>query len=402
MENRRKKEYDVQVIRKGIFVMIRDHELKPEEPLEEAIRSVENETEPPKPGNKRGKKTKFLLFLLFMLIVGAVVLYTAVHEFGNKPPEKLGFAFGPYNYMMIGLGFGCMILTLVFEALKYLLMMKTLGVKISLRAAFETSALGRYYDNITPSGIGGQPFQIYNMHKHGYSGGVSAAMPLTAFLTMQLGFVFLAVLVFIFRGEVVSLLGIRITAYCGAVMYSLLPLLIILFTISERSATKILRGCLRLGHKVHLVKNPEKRMESLVETLKEYRSSVILLSRRKGVLPLLFALSFFYQVSVASIPYFVLRAYNGSSGYFDILAMTMFIYCTITFIPTPGNSGAAEGSFYLIFSQLDPTGLFWSMLIWRVICYYSYIVIGFLIYGVNGVRARIRRKKGEVPDGEQT
>ena len=56
-------------------------------------------------------------------------------------------------------------------------------------------------------------------------------------------------------------------------------------------------------------------------------------------------------------------------------------------------SGAAEGSFYLIFSELDPTGLFWSMLVWRGICYYSYIGIGLLIYGWHAIRSLAENRK---------
>ena len=342
---------------------------------------------------KPKKKTKVILFLAFLLFVALVVIITAVHEFGNKPPEKLGFAFGWKNYALIGAGFACMAATLAIETLKYVLMMKTLGVKVSVRAAFETAALGKYYDNITPSGIGGQPFQIYNIHKYGYSAGISAAMPLTAFLTMQSGFVLLAVLVFLFKGNAVESLAIRIPAYIGAVTYSILPVLIVIFTISENAGTSLIRGIIRLGTKLKIVKKPEETTSSLLKTLREYRAGVSMLSRNRAVFILLFGLSFVFQTATCSIPFFVLHAYNGTAPFLDVLAMTVFVYCSITIIPTPGNSGAAEGSFYIVFSQLDPTGLFWSMLIWRVICYYSYIVIGFCIYGVKGVSVWNQKKK---------
>lgn len=363
--------------------------------LEELELSAEQSLSEEKTVRKQKRKTRIILFLLFLLFVAAVVIYTAVHEFSNKPPEKLGFVFGWKNYAFIAAGFLCMTLTLVIETVKYILMMKALGGKVSVKAAFETAALGKCYDNITPSGIGGQPFQIYNIHRHGYSAGISAAMPLTAFLMMQFGFVFLAILVFLFKGDAVTTLAIRIPAYIGAVTYSLLPIGIVIFTVSERAGSFLLDKIIRFGAKIRIIRKPEKISGSLMKTLKDYRASILMISRKRGLLPLLFVLSFAFQVATCSIPYFVLRAFNGTAPFLDVLAMTVFVYCSITFIPTPGNSGAAEGSFYIVFSQLDPTGLFWSMLIWRVICYYSYIAIGFAIYGAMGIRSWARKKKEE-------
>lgn len=366
-----------------------------EQDLEDLEKEAEREIEDKKPGTRRSKKKTALLFLIFTAFIAAVVIYTAVNEFSNKPPEKLGFVFGPENYALIAAGFGCMFLTLAIETVKYLLMMKALGERVSIRVAFETAALGKYYDNITPSGIGGQPFQIYNIHKAGYSNGVSAAMPLTAFLTMQSGFIVLAILVFIFKGDVVSNTLMKIPAYIGVVTYSIVPGAIIIFTISERAGTALVGFVVRLGAKIRLIKRPERMKDSLLSTMREYRASVKMINSKRGLMPLLFVLSFFYQVATCSIAYFVLRAYNGTTGYIDVIAMTVFVYCSITFIPTPGNSGAAEGSFYIIFSELDPTGLFWSMLIWRVICYYAYIAVGFIIYGIKGIEAKIKESKNE-------
>ena len=99
------------------------------------------------------------------------------------------------------------------------------------------------------------------------------------------------------------------------------------------------------------------------------------------------------RILICSIPYFVLLAFNGTGSYFDILCITFIIYSAITLIPTPGNSGAAEASFYLIFSNLDTGGVFWSMLVWRFICYYLYIFVGIGIYIYNAIKARIEKKK---------
>ncbi|MGI6072236.1 MAG: lysylphosphatidylglycerol synthase transmembrane domain-containing protein [Lachnospiraceae bacterium] len=344
---------------------------------------------------KRKRRSRIIWTVIFFIVNGGVIAYIAINEFSREHPDPLGYKFHFSNVMFIVAGFLCIFLALAFETVKYVVMMDGLGEKISIRTAFETAALGKYYDSITPTGAGGQPFQIYYMHKQGYDVGVSAAMPLAAFLFMQLAFVLLAILTFIFKGDAVETIAIRIPAFVGIIFYSAVPFFIILFAISDKIAKKPVLFFIKTGAKLRLIKNAEKKTASVLNTFEKYQESIKLIARKKNLIVKLFILSFLYQLAICSIPFFVLHAYRGTGSYIDILAMTVFIYCAITIIPTPGNSGAAEGSFYLIFSQLDYSGLFWGMLIWRFICYYTFIIIGALIYGFNALERQLGKRKAK-------
>lgn len=370
-------------------------------PEEEKILSTETGDLPEDPADpkivedkKKKRRTRIFWIIVFVVVNGGVIAYTAVDEFSKERPT-LGYQFMFSNFMFIIAGFGCMLLALFIETLKYVTMMKDLGEKVSVKAAFETAALGKYFDNITPSGAGGQPFQIYNMHKHGYSKGVSAAMPLAGFLFMQLAFVFLAILTFIFEWDVVDTLAIRIPAIFGVICYSIVPFIIIVSAFSEKTARAIVFFFVRIGGKLHLVKNVDEKIESLGYTLHEYCTNLRLIATKKRLLIKLSIFSIIYQLAMCSIPFFVLHAYRGTGSWLEITAQTIFIYAAITIIPTPGNSGAAEGSFYLIFSQLEYAGLFWGMLIWRFICYYSFILIGIGVYAFNALKTQIEERKAK-------
>ncbi|MBR3241342.1 MAG: flippase-like domain-containing protein [Parasporobacterium sp.] len=341
---------------------------------------------------KKKRRSRILWIAIFIVVNGSVIAYTAIDEFSKDRPP-LGYKFMFSNVMFIVAGFGCMFLALFLETVKYIVMMKDLGEKVSVKAAFETAALGKYYDNITPSGAGGQPFQIYNMHKSGYSPGVSAAMPLSSFLFMQLAFVFIALIVLIFFGNVVNMLAIRIPAFIGVFCYSIVPFFIILSAISDKAAKVVVGFFIKLGAKLHIVKKPDDTIKSVSKTLDDYHVNLRLIAKKKWLVVKLALLSLLYQIAMCSIPFFVLHAYKGTGSWLYIFAQTVFIYAAITIVPTPGNSGAAEGSFYLIFSQLDYSGLFWGMLIWRFICYYSFIIIGIGIYAYNALARQIQMRK---------
>ena len=146
--------------------------------------------------NGQEKKKKHLWTVLFVLINIAVIAATAVNEFSGKPAGSVGLVFSKRALFWLGCTGLCLAALLCAETLKYLLMMRSLGERVSLRVAFETAALGKYYDCITPSGAGGQPFQILWLHRHGYSDGGASAMTISGYITMQAGFILLALGVF--------------------------------------------------------------------------------------------------------------------------------------------------------------------------------------------------------------
>lgn len=339
------------------------------------------------------KLVKRLGILLFIAINAVVIWFTASNEFSGDAPPIGKFTFT--NILFLLGGILCLAVVLGCETFKYMLMMRHLGEKVSLRHAFSTAALGKYYDCITPSGAGGQPFQIYYLHANGYSGGASSAMPLSGFFTMQFGFVILCVIAFIFGNSAFNatgLTGIKITAYVGAVAYTLVPVMIIISGVAPKIAMRIVAGVVRFGAFLRIVKNPNHTIMKAVRSLNNYSVNIKKITKDRRLLVKLLGLSVVFQTAMCSMPFFAVRTFGGNLGYFEALFMCVFIQAAVSLIPTPGNAGAAEGSFYMVFSSLGTAGTFWAMLIWRLLCYYSFILIGVLIYGYNAV-VRLREKR---------
>ena len=73
--------------------------------------------------------------------------------------------------------------------------------------------------------------------------------------------------------------------------------------------------------------------------------------------------------------------------------MSIFAYCAITVIPTPGSAGAAEGAFYIVFSSLTGGFLFWGTMLWRFCIYYLSLISGFTITMYQYAKASRKEKK---------
>ena len=366
--------------------------------IRERLTMSEESLAPEKPKAKN-KLLKRIGIILFVLLNAGVIYYTAHLEFSKEAPPPLA-PFGFVNILFLLGGILMLVIVLGCETAKYVLMMKHLGEKVSIKVAFETAALGKYYDCITPSGAGGQPFQIYHLHSNGYSSGASSAMPLSGFCTMQFGFAFLALMVFIFGGREIDLPGLRVTAYIGAFTYLIVPVMIVISGVAPKISMKIVAFFVKIGAALRLVKNPNHTTMNALKVLRNYSVNLKKITKNRKLFIRMMILSVIFQTAISSIPFFVIHTFGGDIGFLQALALTVFIQSVVCLIPTPGNSGAAEGSFYLVFSQLETSGTFWAMLVWRFLCYYSFIIIGVVIYGYNAfLKLKLRKKEKAEEEG---
>lgn len=345
------------------------------------------------------KKTKrFLGLLLTILINIAIVAYIASREFGGNGEHFPTPASLNISLIYLLLAAACFVLALLMETFKYSSMIIASEGRYDPKGAFECAALGKYYDNITPLGAGGQPFQIFYLKKRGFSTGSSAALPIVGFLGLKLAFVLLAVFVFVFNSSISQgLPAMRVGAYIGLAFYLFLPLCVVLFAMIPNPFSKIVCIFARFLNKLHIVKDYDKAVNDIISYLGKYTESLKAISSHPHLLLKVIFFSTIYQLAILSMPYFVLRAFGGANSWWTVFSLVVYIYAAITIIPTPGNAGAAEGFFYTVFSTLTSANLFWAVLIWRLLCYYTWLILGLIILTKSAVKTEYRSKKRKIP-----
>jgi 1,2-diacylglycerol 3-alpha-glucosyltransferase len=347
---------------------------------------------------KAKKDNKKALFFCFLLLNIGVVVFLGVHEFGHGAGAAVHIPLRDVRmgYLLVAVAcFGVAVLT---ETLKYNAMLRAGTGRSDLTGAFQCAVLGKYYDNVTPLGAGGQPFQIIYLKQRGCDTGISAALPIAGFLTLQVAFSLIAAVVFVFNGKVAdSIDPIRISAYVGLGFYLFVPLCIVAFAVVPKAFTRLVCGGAKLLAKVHILKDYERSCSRIIHSLSAYRESLLLLGKIPFLMVKLFACSLLYQMAILSIPFFVLRAFGSPIGWRTVFSLVVFIYAAITIAPTPGNGGAAEGSFYAVFSSLNTGCLFWAMLIWRLLVYYNWLLLGLLV--LTRTTMKSKKPKKEVPQG---
>lgn len=339
---------------------------------------------------------KPLLIVLFILINVAVIAITAISEFGNSE-NAADLSEVRINWWFLVPAMLCFLAALTLEIYKYILMMYEMSSdksKLSRRrvrkVARRTVLLGKYYDNITPAAIGGQPFQIYYMRKNsGLPNGVSTSIPLFGMISGQIGFIIIAVLCFLFGSLSINNAMLIGTACFGLIFYAFWPITIMIATFLPKATTEIIGLVVKFLAKIHLIKNKKKVIEKTELEVNAYAKSVRRILKTKGLALKTIALSVLFHILVSMIPFFVLTAFGGAVDFLPCFVTTVAVTSAVYFVPTPGNAGAAEGTFYVVFSALSSGYIFWAMLVWRFFSYYIYIIMGPITY----FKMHLERKK---------
>ena len=367
---------------------------------------------------RRQKFFKRLMTWLFIVIVAGVLAWTAYNDFFSEkkqlPPKEYWAEIFSTRWYYILLAILSLALCYALKATKHSLISYSLTGKWRYGVCLGTSVIGLYYNYVTPLAVGGQPFEIYNLTKHGYSGGQASSMTISAFILHQIAFVicgFVSLGLFIGNAldipeNMVSAIPkiISIIATVGLLLAFSVPLFVILFSFNSKIGEKLVSFVFFLGKKLKLVKNPAASKAKTLKNLTTNANCLKKLATNPVVFALDFLMSFGEQLSLCSIAYFTLKFFGfdwssrtGFTEWLQVVQLCFILYAAISFIPTPGNSGAADLSFYLLFDTglgLSGTNVygglaFPAMIVWRFLSFYSFIIIGFIYTTI----ARKRKQK---------
>ena len=265
---------------------------------------------------------------------------------------------------------------------------KRLEPRWKFRYSVSTGMIGLLYSALTPFSTGGQPMQIYTMKRHGMdmgmAGSIIAVKTLVYQIVMVLYSLVLVILKLGFFYEKVSNFSFLIIA--GLCANSLFITLVILFAVSKKMTDKILHFVLNSLHRLRLCKNPQERYEKIHRELMLFHDSYQRMGRCFG----LYVSTAIYTVLQITlnclIPYFIYKAFNFSeASILTMMAAQAFVTMVSAFVPLPGASGGAEGSFYLFFSMFFTRSgsIVPAILLWRFITYYFNILFGCIFAWID-------------------
>lgn len=279
------------------------------------------------------------------------------------------------------LGIFCMVIYWLLESGVLYCTANSIRKKLSFIKAVKTTMVGQLFNNITPFASGGQPMQLYCLTQETIPLGEASSILLMKFIVYQGALVIYSTLMLIGRFNFfqtqVSKLGYLV--FIGFTVNLIVIIGLFLVGFLPKFTTMLAKGIILLMSKIHIIKNKEKTTEKVIEQIAEFHAGFKLLMMKKRML---FRATLFTTLQLTMfflVPYCICMALKiPSPPLFSIIAASSFVLMISSFVPLPGASGGAEGSFYLFF------GIFFvqsgilaiAILFWRLITFYLPIFIG--------------------------
>lgn len=263
---------------------------------------------------------------------------------------------------------------------------KDFPFKQTLRLSFMT----QFFNGITPFATGGQPFEVYYLKKNGINITDGTNIIMQNFIVYQIALVFLggvAVLsnyVFHLFPKVGLLQNLTTLGFLINILV-VVGLLILAF--AKNINKKIIRFLLKVLHKIHLVKDPEKQYEKWESSIERFYTGARILVENKKLAFTNILLNVVGLCALYIIPLIVAYSmgyYHSFNGFVAIVA-SAYVMLIGAFVPIPGGTGGLEYSFTQFYGNfLTGSTLSAVMLIWRFITYYLGMILGACAIYIKG------------------
>lgn len=333
--------------------------------------------------NKKIKKyiINLIIFVLLIILTFSLVLKDQdISQIFNivKSVKK--------EYIIIAII--AMLIYFACEAINVGRVLKALGEKSTFIKNIRYTLVGFFFSSITPAASGGQPMEIYYMHKEKISVANSTLALLIQLSSFQVVTITMGIISAIINFDVLKdgfiwflILGIALNASALA--------LLIIGIFSKRLSEGLIKICVKLL-KFFRVKNIEKKQEKIENELGKYQESAIYIKQHKALMLKTMLTTLIQVIAYYSIPYWVYCAFGYSEcGIMEIITLQAVLYATVSGIPSPGAVGVSEGGFLGIFKNVFPEATISSaMLLNRGVNFYLFVIISAITVMITAFKTK--------------
>ncbi len=332
---------------------------------------------------KQVKKSKDKRFTFFnVVLIVAIFIGLFIYMIMVDGIHNILLVLQSVNYAWVVAGLVCMLLSWVSEAICLHIPIKKLYPTQTFWMSLRIMMIGQLFNNITPFCSGGQPMQAYYMQKDGRRVSDAFSIFSVKFVISQTALVIFTFLVTLFQWNYFQALmsNFFLLAILGFSVNIFAIVFIFIIGVNQKLALAMVKPILKLLGKLHLLKNVDEKIDHLSKSFANFNSQFNEMRKQKKLILQMFIVAVIQSLFYYAITYMVYRAFGNSGvSLFTIIPAQAFLLMLMTFIPTPGSGGGAEGGFLLIFNSIFREGTInISILFWRMYTFYLPIILGAL------------------------
>lgn len=276
----------------------------------------------------------------------------------------------------------------LFSSFSMDLIAKKFNPNIKFNKIFKINVITQFFNGVTPSSSGGQPYQIYALKKSGLKLVDSSNVSIQTFVCYQFALVLLG-LIAIFFNKTFSFFNqnklLNLMVIIGFIVNIAVAAFLFLITITKNINKKIINKLINFGIKIKLVKNKNTIVNKLNNSVESFQQGTYTLLKDKKTLFLSLLYQFIGLISLYSIPVAILFGMGDYSINIGLsIVTTAYVMVAGAFIPLPGGTGGLEYSFVSFFGNfISGSKLSALMITWRFITYYFGMIVGGIMLNIG-------------------
>lgn len=280
---------------------------------------------------------------------------------------------------------GCLVvLGWILDAVRIQSLVTALGGRLRFLTALRITLAGAFAACVTPFDTGGEPLQVYLLHKQGLEPGESTAIITLKSLISAIARLFLVLMfptLYLIKRRAWALpKGLEAALFIGLLVYVSFFGLGVFFAAYPEYIRTIMNRIMnnRFMSKFISESTADTVMRHVEKGVCDFRAALTMFLReRRSTLILTAVLSLVAWAIAFFIPVLILRGLGIAPPFAETMAVAGIFYLAAAYAPTPGSSGAAELSLAALFGSIVPfplLGVF--VLLWRSVTYYLTLIVG--------------------------
>ena len=321
-------------------------------------------------------KIKYIFNFLLIAIVLSIVLYFSLKD--NY--QEIISTILKMNYIWIFAAILALIIYRLCASLGHYYIIKANNGKVSYLKCFQINLMILFFHGITPFAGGGQPMEIYFLHKEGIPVTKATNITLQNFIVYQIALIITGLMALIYN-HIFNVFPndslIKYLVVLGFTINTLVLVVTFILSFGKKTNKFIIEKGIHFLAKIKIIKEEKKTQEKCQKYLQSFHDNAIELKKNKKIVAFMVLINIIGLMTMYSMPYPILRGMGININIFKVITAIAYVMIIGSFVPIPGGTGGIEYSFIFFFQYLiSGSILHAAMLVWRLISYSFGMVLG--------------------------
>ena len=341
--------------------------------------------------NEAAPKKMWLNAIIFAVILGV----TAYVVLNGLQLDTVSQNLSSINPFYLSVAILCGFLFVIFESVNIRRILNSLGYRVNPVNGLKYGAAGFFFSSLTPSASGGQPMQLYFMHRDKIKLSHGSMTLLIEFACFQLVSTCLGTIGFIINKDIILSAGkyFWVLLVCGLLVNLIILLVILMIIFFPKPASALVKGISRVLRKFRFFRR-RINDDNINDFLLEYHESADFLKKNPPLLIKLVLTGIAQILSLYSVVFFVCLALGLTDfSWISITSLQGTFSVGVSFIPLPGAMGVSEYGFSVVYGAVFSEKFIGTILILsRAVSFYLPLVLSGVYLGLTILIDRLKNR----------